>query len=127
MEFIETKNAPLPRGHYSQAVVSNGFVFVAGILPIIPNTEDRRVPEGIKSQVTQIFKNLEAILAAANSNIQKLVSVQIFIPDMIFWSEINSVYQEIMGDHKPARTLIPCGTLNSNALIELNAVAEVFK
>lgn len=63
MNLIETKNAPLPGGHYSQAVVSNGLVFVSGILPLIPN-QAQSIPEGIVAQTEQIFNNLRAILKA---------------------------------------------------------------
>lgn len=124
MQFIETKDAPLPAGHYSQAVVANGLVFVAGILPIIPNT-DRRIPEGIAAQAQQVLDNLRAILGAAGSGLDRLVSVQLFIPSIDLWSDVNEVYRNAMGTHKPARTVIPCGPLHYGALIELNAVAVV--
>lgn len=124
MQFIETKDAPLPAGHYSQAVVANGLVFVAGILPIIPNT-DRRIPEGIAAQAQQVLDNLRAILGAAGSGLDRLVSVQLFIPSIDLWSDVNEVYRNAIGTHKPARTVIPCGPLHYGALIELNAVAVV--
>lgn len=124
MKLIETNDAPLPRGHYSQAVVSNGLVFVAGILPIIPNT-NRQLPDGIKPQVEQVLNNLDAILKASGSNLQKLISVQIFIPNPDYWTDVNEVYAKYLGNHRPARTVIPCGPLSANSMLELNAVAEV--
>lgn len=124
MKFIETNNAPIPGGHYSQAVVSNGLVFVSGLLPIIPNTK-KDIPEGMTNQLDQVFHNLKAILIASNSDLECLVSVQIFIPNVEFWSEINEVYIRILGKHKPARIIIPCGDLHYGALIEMSAVAEV--
>lgn len=128
MQFIETGEAPLPAGHYSQAVVANGLVFVAGILPIIPNTDpntDRRMPDGIAAQAQQVLDNLRAILHAANSDLDRLVSVQLFIPSIDSWSAVNDVYRNALGAHKPARTVIPCGPLHYGALIEVNAVAVV--
>jgi 2-iminobutanoate/2-iminopropanoate deaminase len=124
MKIIETKDAPLPGGHYSQAIVSNGLVFVSGILPIVPNTK-QSIPDGIPAQIDQIFHNLKAILNAANSDFSHLVNVQIFIPSTDFWAEINEAYQHALGAHKPARTIIPCGALHYGALVEINAVAEV--
>lgn len=124
MQFIETNNAPIPAGHYSQAVISNGLVFVSGLLPIIPNTK-KDIPDGMTNQLNQVFHNLKAILNAAHSDLEHLVSVQIFIPNLEFWSEINEVYKRILGEHKPARIVIPCGDLHYGALIEIGAVAEV--
>ncbi len=122
MRFIETNDAPLPAGHYSQAVVVNGLVFVAGILPIIPNT-DRRIPDGVTAQTQQAINNLRAILHASDSGLDRLVSVQIFIPSIDSWSAVNDIYGAALGSHKPARTVIPCGPLHYGALIEVNAVA----
>lgn len=122
MQFVSTPGAPLPAGHYSQAVVANGFVFVAGILPIVPDT-DRHIPDGVEAQARQVLSNLRAILEAAGSALDQLVSVQIFIPSIDLWPALNAVYGEVLGDHRPARTVVPCGDLHYGALMELNAVA----
>ncbi len=124
MQIVETNNAPLPAGHYSQAVVVNGLVFVAGILPVVPNS-DRYIPDGIAAQAHQALDNLRAVLRAANSDLDRLVSVQLFIPSIESWGAINEVYRDALGAHKPARTVIPCGPLHYGALIEVNAVAAV--
>lgn len=122
MTFVRTDAAPIPAGHYSQAVVANGFVFVAGILPIEPGGE-RRIPDGIDAQARLALSNLRAILDAAGSGLDRLVSVQLFIPDIEAWSAINAIYTSVLGDHKPARTVIPCGPLHYGALVEVNAIA----
>ncbi len=122
MEFIETSAAPLPAGHYSQAVAANGMVFVSGQLPIVPGIE-RHIPEGVEAQLRQVFANLRGILLAADSDLDRLLSVQLFISDIALWEPINTVYREILGMHKPARTVIPCGPLHYGALLELNAIA----
>ena len=126
MKFIETNNAPIPKGHYSQAVIANGLIFVSGLLPTIPNT-NRQMPEGIAGQTEQIFTNMRAILQAANSDLEHLVSVQVFIPDIEYWSIVNEIFARTLGNHKPARTIIPCNPLHYGALIEANAVAVVSK
>lgn len=122
MTLIETRDAPLPAGHYSQAVVANGFVFVAGILPIVPGGE-RTIPDGIEAQMRQVLANLRAILVAAGSDLHKLTSVQLFVPSMELWGAINAIYADALGAHRPARTVIPCGALHYGALVELNAIA----
>lgn len=123
MKLIETGGAPRPAGHYSQAVVANGFVFVAGILPIAPGGGERRIPEGIEAQMRQVLANLRAILTEAGSDMHKLTSVQIFIPNIELWGDVNALYAGALGAHKPARTVIPCGPLHYGALVELNAIA----
>jgi len=126
LTFIATDKAPLPGGHYSQAVSVNGLLFVAGILPFIPNTK-RETPTGITAQAEQVFRNLHAILEAAGARISDVASVQIFIPDIAAWEEINACYMSFFRDHKPARTIIPCGPLHYGVALEANAVAAIPK
>jgi reactive intermediate/imine deaminase len=122
IEYIQTAEAPLPAGHYSQAVKANGFVYVAGQLPFAPGAQ-RAMPDGIAAQARQCLENLAAILAAAGTSLDQLASVQIFIPDVSLWPEVNAVYEAFMGTARPARTVVPTGPLHHGALIELNAVA----
>jgi reactive intermediate/imine deaminase len=122
IERIETAGAPLPAGHYSQAIKANGFVFISGQLPFAPGL-GRVMPEGIAAQATQCLQNLRAILHAAGTSVDQLTSVQIFIPDVSLWGEVNAVYESFMGEARPARTVVPTGALHYGALIELNAVA----
>lgn len=124
MRFIATEDAPLPAGHYSQAVVANDLVFIAGILPLVPGNE-RQMPEGVVAQTRQVLTNLRTILHMAGSNVNHLVSVQIFIPAIESWSIINEIYREALGAHRPARTVVPCGPLHYGALIELNGIATL--
>ena len=80
-------------GHYSQAIVANGLVFVSRQLPIVPGPE-RRIPDGIEAQAAQVFANLRAILETAGSGLDRLVNVQIFVPDMELWGSVNAVYRD---------------------------------
>ena len=123
MKKISTPNAPEAAGHYSQAIEHNGFVFVSGQLPLDPIT--RQVVEGgIDDQVRQAMANVRNILLEAGSDLDKIVKVNISIVDGSLWGEVNRVYAEIMGDHKPARAVIPCGELHYGALIEIEAIAS---
>ncbi|WP_233237663.1 RidA family protein [Bordetella sp. LUAb4] len=124
IERIETSRAPLPAGHYSQAIKANGFVFVSGQLPFAPGP-DRQLPNGIEAQARQCLDNLAAILDASGSSVDQLVSVQLFIPDVALWGKVNAVYEAFMGTARPARTVVPTRDLHYGALIELNAVAVV--
>jgi 2-iminobutanoate/2-iminopropanoate deaminase len=122
MDFISSDLGPQPGGHYSQAVVANGFVFVSGQLPIIPG-DVRAIPDGIAAQTRQALRNLAQILKTAGSGLDKLVSVTIFITDMADWPEVNRVYAELLGDHRPARTVAMSPQLHFGCLVEVQATA----
>ncbi|MGO4416859.1 MULTISPECIES: RidA family protein [Cupriavidus] len=123
IEYINHASAPLPRGHYSQAVKANGLIFVSGQLPILPG-DDLKIPAGLDAQVIQVFDNLKAILLASGSSMQNLASVQIFIADIANWPRVNELYAHILGDGPaPARTVVPCPTIHYGAELEVNAIA----
>lgn len=123
IEYINHASAPLPRGHYSQAVKANGFVFVSGQLPVLPGDE-LRIPPGLDAQVLQVFENLKAVLLASGSSLDKLVSVQIYVTDIANWPRVNALYARMLGDGPaPARTVIPCQHLHYGAELEVSAVA----
>ena len=80
-KVITTDRAPLPVGPYSQAVVSNGFVFVAGQVSIDPAT-NKVVADDVASQTGRVMENLGAILKAAGSSFDKVVKTTIYVGDM---------------------------------------------
>src|SRR6185312_10646725 len=121
---ILTEDAPFPGGHYSQAVVCNGLVFVSGQLSIDPKTGEKKLGS-IEEQTEQVLNNIAAILKAANSDISRLLKVTIYVSDIEYWSAVNTVYSKFMGDNRPARAVIPTGLLHYGFLIEIDAVAAV--
>lgn len=121
MELITTDTAPIPGGHYSQAVVHNGFVFVAGQLAFVPGQKEHR-PGGIVEQTERAMRNVEAILKAAGSDLSKVVQMTIYVSDMASWGEVNATYARIMGSHRPARAIVPVGELHYGYGIEIQAV-----
>ncbi|HEY9212612.1 MAG TPA: RidA family protein [Ancylobacter sp.] len=122
MKFISTSDAPAAGGHYSQAVVANGFIFVAGQLPVMP---DGGMPEGIDAQTRQALSNVDAILTSAGSSLDRIASATVYVRDIALWPEINRVYAEMFGSHKPARTVTVSPQLHFDALIEIQVVALV--
>ena len=124
IQFIKTPDAPTPAGHYSQAVVHNGLVFVSGQLSIDPKTREKLLGS-IEEQTEQTLKNVAAILKAANSDISRTLKMTLYVADMNYWSAVNEVYAKFMGDHRPARAIIPTGELHYGFLIEIEAVAAV--
>jgi 2-iminobutanoate/2-iminopropanoate deaminase len=122
MKFIDSDQAPRPGGHYSQAVVTNGFIFVAGQLPLIANGGGA-IPDGIEAQTRQALENVREVLQAAGSGLHKLVSVTVFVTDMADWAAVNRVYAEMLGEHRPARTVAVSPQLHFGCLVEIQATA----
>lgn len=124
MTPIQTPDAPAPAGHYSQAIVHNGMVYVAGQLPIDPN--DREQPVGpIEAQTEQALRNVEAILQAAGSSLSHVVQMTIYISDISLWSRVNATYAQVLGNHRPARAIVPTRDLHYGYQIEIQAIAAV--
>ena len=124
MKLIKPENFKDPAGHYSPAVVSNGFVFVSG--QVAANPETGEVTGGSIEQQTEVcLTNLERVLDAAGSGLERLVKVTIFVSDEDHWAAVNEVYKRVIGDHKPARAIIPVGEFREPLLIEIEAIAEV--
>ena len=119
---INTQNAPQPAGHYSQATVYNGLVFVAGQLAIDPATGEKKLGS-IEEQTEQALSNVYAILKAAGSDWDRVVKMNISVADIDLWEAVNKVYSRILGDNRPARAVIPCGKLHHGFLIEIEAIA----
>ncbi|MDX6269851.1 MAG: 2-iminobutanoate/2-iminopropanoate deaminase [Acidobacteriota bacterium] len=122
---IETQDAPTPAGHYSQAVVYNGLVFVAGQLAIDPRTGEKKLGS-IEEQTEQVLKNVGAILKAANSDLSRVLKMTVYISDMNLWGAVNEVYARVFGEHRPARAVIPTRELHHGFLIEIDAVAATY-
>jgi len=122
MQFISTSNAPTPAGHYSQAVISENLIFVSGQLPIIPG--DRAgTPGPIEEQTSQVLTNLRNILEAAGSGLHHVIKTTVYISDISLWGDVNKVYAEFFGDHKPARAVVPTRELHFGYQIEMEAIA----
>ncbi len=124
MRMVKTIEAPVPGGHYSQAVVHQGMVYVSGILPIDPKTGSK-ILGTIDDQTRQVLKNLKAILEAANSGLHQVVKTTVYLSDIQNWDRVNQIYAEYFGDHRPARTIVPVGTLHHGFLIEIEAMAAI--
>lgn len=119
---VATLNAPAPGGHYSQAVVYNGLVFVAGQLAINPLTCER-LTGSIEEQTEQCLNNIAEILKAAGSDLSRVLKMTVYISDIELWGSVNSVYARIMGDHRPARAVVPVKELHYGFKIEIEAIA----
>jgi 2-iminobutanoate/2-iminopropanoate deaminase len=124
VKLINTKKSPQPNGHYSQAVVHSNTVYTAVQLGIAPDESDP-VPGTIEEQTKQVLQNIEEIINHAGSDKYHVLKVTIYISDMKFWDEINSVYQSFFGNHKPARGVVAVANLHLGFNVAMDAIAAV--
>lgn len=124
MKQVSTKLAPAAIGPYSQAVKTDGLVFVSGQLPIDPQTG--AFPEGgIAAQTNQSLKNLGSILAEAGSDYSKVIKTTVFLADMADFAAMNEVYSSFFNAPFPARSAIAVKELPKGALVEVECIAEI--
>ena len=124
MKLVSTSAAPAARGHYSQALIHGGLVYVAGQLPIVPGEPDKRLAS-FDEQARRVIDNVLAILAAAGSGADLILKVTVYISDVAHWPAFNAIYAEKLGGHKPARTVVPVAALHYGYLVEMDAVAAL--
>jgi len=124
LKKIYTDKAAKPLGHYSQAVVANGFIFVSGLLGVKPEDDTIKV-RSFEEQTEICLENLKNIVEAGGSSLSHVVKVTIYIDDISKWDVANNVYERFFGEHKPARAVVPTRPLHHGFEIEIEAVALV--
>jgi 2-iminobutanoate/2-iminopropanoate deaminase len=122
-KVVTTKASPAG-GHYSQAVIANGFVTISGLLPIT-SAGVKLADKTFAEQVNCVLDNLDAILTSAGSSKSQLVNCRVYVSNIDHWGEFNKIYSEYLGDHKPSRCVVPVPVLHYGTLLELEAVAVV--
>ena len=123
MKVLSTETAPAAIGPYSQAIVTNGLVFASGQIPVDPATG---APAGdtIDTQAEQSCKNVAAILAAAGTDMTKVVKTTCFLADMADFAKFNEIYAKYFVSC-PARSCVAAKALPKGVLCEIEAIAEV--
>lgn len=124
LELITPAGVAAPGGHYSHAVAANGFLFIAGELPIAPDGT-RLAAADFATQTRQVLANLDAILAAKGLTRARLVSVRVYITRVADWPEFNALYAAWIGPHRPARAVVPVPELHFGLRLELEAIAAL--
>jgi len=121
-EVVATENAPKPIGPYSQAIKANGFIFLSGQTPLDPATQ-QLVTGGVAEQTERTLKNLEAVLKAAGSGLDKVVRCGVFLKDMNDFAAMNEVYGKFFKSNPPARSTVQAARLPKDCLVEIDAIA----
>jgi reactive intermediate/imine deaminase len=111
-----------PGGHYSHAVRAGAFVFVSGQLPISADGA-RLADEDFQTQARQALANLATALAAANSAVDRLIHVGVYVTDINDWPVFDKLYSEWIGAVRPARAVVPVPVLHYGFRVEIEAVA----
>ncbi|MBC8486704.1 MAG: RidA family protein [Bacteroidetes bacterium] len=121
-KIINTKNAPKAIGPYSQAVETNGMLFISEQVPIDPET-GKIVEGGVAEQTEQEMKNIEAILKAAGYTFDDVVKSTCLLSDMDNFAAMNEVYAKYYPENPPARAAYGVVKLPLGALIGIETIA----
>jgi 2-iminobutanoate/2-iminopropanoate deaminase len=123
-QIISTDRAPKAIGPYSQAVISNGWVFLSGQIPLDP-ASGQIVDGDIAAQTVRVFENLKAVLEAAGSSLDRVVKTTVFLKDMGEFARMNEVYATYFPANAPARSTVEAARLPRDVRVEIDCIAEV--
>jgi 2-iminobutanoate/2-iminopropanoate deaminase len=122
-QIIKTDKAPLPIGPYNQATVFNGMVFLSGQIALSPTTGEL-VLSSIEDETRQVLDNVQALLEASGSSLDKVLKASVFVKDMNLFGRINAVYAEYFAEATaPARELVQVAELPKFVNIEISVIA----
>jgi 2-iminobutanoate/2-iminopropanoate deaminase len=125
-KVVRTVDAPRPIGVYSQAIVSDGFVFVSGQGAVNPATNEME-GDDVRSQTRRVLRNIRGILEASGSSLQHVVKLGVFLADIGDFAAMNEVFREFFPEDPPARTTVSCVLPKPTMKIEIDCVASVRK
>ena len=117
-EIIKTEGAPAAIGPYSQAVRAGGFIYASGQIPLDPKTG-----VFVAEQTEQVMRNLQAVLEAAGSGLDRIVKTTVFLADMGDFAAMNEVYGRYFEENPPARATVQAARLPRDARVEIEAIA----
>jgi 2-iminobutanoate/2-iminopropanoate deaminase len=124
MQPVSTSRAAAPAGHYSQAMVHGGVVYVSAQLPRTADGADAADAE-VETQAERALSNIREILIAAGTDTNHLLQVTVLLSDISLWGRVNAVYERFMGEHRPARAVIPTGPLHLGYAVGFQAIAAL--
>ena len=120
---IQTQHAPAAIGPYSQAIQAGNFLFASGQLGLDP--QSGKLQEGVEAQARQALTNIQAVLQAAGSSIDRVVKTTIFLAEMGDFAKVNAIYGELFQHEPPARSTVQVAALPLGGLVEIEVIALV--
>ena len=122
-DVVLTDKGPKPIGPYSQAIRSNGFLYVSGQVALDPTTGEF-VGNDIRQQTQRTLENVKGILEAAGSNMHHVVKTTVFLKDINDFAAMNEVYAKFFTLAPPARSTVEVARLPKDALVEIEVIAS---
>lgn len=120
---VSSDKAPAAIGPYSQAIVANGMVYTAGVIPLDPETK-AIAGDDIRAQAERVLTSLKGLLEDAGSSLDLVVKTTCFLQDLTDFPAFNEVYASFFdGDAAPARSTVQVAKLPMGVLVEVEAVA----
>ena len=121
---IQTDNAPQAIGTYSQAVRTGNTVYMSGQIPLVPDTMEL-VSGDMEAQIRRVFDNLAAVAEAAGGSLADVVKLNVFLPDLGHFAQVNEIMAEYFREPYPARAAVGVAALPKDAHVEMDAVMEL--
>ncbi|KAF9595877.1 hypothetical protein IFM89_005363 [Coptis chinensis] len=123
-EVVKTEKAPAALGPYSQAIKANNFLFVSGVLGLIPET-GKFVSDGVEEQTEQVLKNMGEILKASGASYSSVVKTTIMLADLKDFKKVNEIYARYFSPPAPARATYQVAALPMDAKVEIECIAAL--
>ena len=123
-DIVLTDRGPKPIGPYSQAIKSNGFLFISGQVALDPKTGEFSGGD-IRQQTERVLENLKGIVEAGGSHLSRAVKATVFLKDMNDFAAMNETYGKYFSSAPPARTTIQVARLPKDALVEIDLIAAL--
>lgn len=123
-KIVPTDQAPKAIGPYSQAVISKGWAFLSGQIPVDPAT-GQLIDGDIAAQTARVLENLKAVLEAAGSSLDRVIKTTVYLKDMGEFARMNEVYATYFTADPPARATVEAARLPRDVRVEIDCIAEV--
>jgi 2-iminobutanoate/2-iminopropanoate deaminase len=124
MQTIATPHAPSAIGPYSQGKIVGNLLFTAGQIALVPETMEF-LNGTIEAQTDRVLRNLDAVLAAAGTDWNRVIKTTVFLSDMNDFAAFNAAYAAHLGEAKPARSTVQAAALPKGGKVEIELIAEV--
>jgi 2-iminobutanoate/2-iminopropanoate deaminase len=124
IQYVDVPGYPAAHSPYSHAVIANGFVFVSGQIAVKPRGAPTEiVGDTMQEQTRQALRNVETILKAAGSSLDRVVKVTVLLARADLYREMNEAYEEFFPGAKPARAMARFGADIPGVLVAIEAIA----
>ena len=124
MQQVTTEKAPKAVGPYSQAIIHGDVVYCSGQIPLDPET-NTLVEGDVTEQTRQVFKNISVVLEAAGSSLSQVIKANCYLTNLGDFQKFNEVYDEYLGESKPARAAIGVVALPKGSAVEIEVIAKL--